>query len=356
LKQRVQELNYADSLAKDSYRSFQKLFNDAYGAAERTIAYKDFAKDDEQKKQIERAEKDKARLEKLKQEIAPLTKKMVDDPEKVFELAEHVQKGMQVLGSLEAPTIIRPIREFALDKASETFSNLALQSYQEFKDKAPIISIENPPVGMGMSRAKDIRDLVELSQKKLKNKLVEEGIEEDSAKSQAKKLIGATWDVGHINMLRKRGYTEKDIVEETKKIAPFVKNIHMSDNFGLDHTELPMGMGNVPMQEHLQVLQKAHGKKLEDIKKIVETGHWYTQFKTSPFAETLAAFGSPIYGMNMQPYWNQGMHQFGGYFAGYGLNPDTHHSIYGAGFSNLPVELGGQVQGGKSRLSGAQIE
>jgi hypothetical protein len=158
-------------------------------------------------------------------------------------------------------------------------------------------------------------------------------------------------------MLRKRGYTEKDIVEETKKIAPFVKNIHMSDNFGLDHTELPMGMGNVPMQEHLQVLQKAHGKKLDEIKKIVEVGHWYTNFsKNAPFAETLAAFGSPIYGMTMQPYWNQGMHQFGGYFAGYGLNPDTHHSIYGAGFSTLPVELGGQVQGGKSRLSGAPIE
>ncbi|MSS75017.1 hypothetical protein EXS73_02280 [Candidatus Pacearchaeota archaeon] len=356
MKQQVQELNYADSLTKDSYRSFQKLFNDAYNAADRTIAYERFAKTDEEKKQLENAQKDKISLEKLKKEIAPLTKAIAENPEKVFELAEHIQKGMQVLGSLAAPQMIRPLRQFALDKSSETFSNLALQAYQQYEDKAPVISIENPPVGMGMSRAQDIRDMVELSQEKFADKLQkEEGLSKEQAQTQARKLIGATWDVGHINMLKKRGYTDKEIVAETEIIAKHVKNIHMSDNFGLDHTELPMGMGNVPMQGHLAKLKAEHGKKLDDIKKIVETGHWYTHFKTTPFAETLSQFGSPIYGMNMSPYWNQGHQQAGGYFAGYGTNPDTHHSIYGAGFSSLPVELGGNIQG-KSRLSGAPIE
>ena len=356
LKQQVQELNYADSLTKDSYRSFQKLFNDAYNAAERTIAYERYAKDEKDKKNLEHAKKDMERLKKLKQEIAPLTTKIADNPEKVFELAEHIQKGMQVLGSLAAPQMIRPLRQFALDKSSETFSNLALQAYQQYEDKAPVISIENPPVGMGMSRAQDIRDMVELSQEKFADKLQkEEGLSKEQAQTQARKLIGATWDVGHINMLKKRGYTDKEIVAETEIIAKHVKNIHMSDNFGLDHTELPMGMGNVPMQGHLAKLKAEHGKKLDDIKKIVETGHWYTHFKTTPFAETLSQFGSPIYGMNMSPYWNQGHQQAGGYFAGYGTNPDTHHSIYGAGFSSLPVELGGNIQG-KSRLSGAPIE
>ena len=355
-KELVQALNYTDSLTKDSYRSFQKLFNDAYNAAERTIAYERYAKDEKDKKNLEHAKKDMDRLKKLKQEIAPLTTKIADNPEKVFELAEHIQKGMQVLGSLAAPQMIRPLRQFALDKSSETFSNLALQAYQRYENNAPVISIENPPVGMGMSRAQDIRDMVELSQEKFADKLQkEEGLSKEQAQTQARKLIGATWDVGHINMLKKRGYTDKEIVAETEIIAKHVKNIHMSDNFGLDHTELPMGMGNVPMQGHLAKLKAEHGKKLDDIKKIVETGHWYTHFKTTPFAETLSQFGSPIYGMNMSPYWNQGHQQAGGYFAGYGTNPDTHHSIYGAGFSSLPVELGGNIQG-KSRLSGAPIE
>jgi len=356
LKQQVQQLNYAESLTKDAYTSFQKLFNDAYATADLTIKYERFAKTDEQKKELEQALKDKERLEKLKDEIAPLTKKIANDPTKIFELAEQVQKGMQTLGSLHVPKMIRPLREFALDKSSDTFSNLALQAYQKYTENAPIISIENPPVGMGMSRAQDIRELIELSQEKFAEKLQrEEGFSEEKAKIQAKKLIGATWDVGHINMLKKRGYTDKDIIAETEHIAKHVKNIHMSDNFGLDHTELPMGMGNVPMQGHLAELKEAHGKKLDEIKKIVETGHWYTHFKTTPFAETISQFGSPMYGMNMTPYWNQGHQQVGGYYAGYGLNPDTHHSIYGAGFSNLPTELGGQIQG-KSRLSGAPIE
>ncbi len=360
LKQQVSQLNYADSLTKDSYRTFQKLFNEAYNAADKTIAYERFAKTDIQKTQLEHAIRDKERLEKLKKEIAPLTQAITDDPTKIFELAEHVQKGMQVLGSLAAPQMIRPLREFALDKASETFSNLALTGYQQYEKKnkntSPVISIENPPVGMGMTRAQDIRELVELSQEKFADKLQKkEGLSHEQAKAQAQKLIGATWDVGHINMLKKRGYTDTEIVAETEIIAKHVKNIHMSDNFGLDHTELPMGMGNVPMQGHLAKLKEAHGKKLDNIKKIVETGHWYTHFKTTPFAETLSQFGSPIYGMNMTPYWNQGHQQAGGYFAGYGMNPETHHSIYGAGFSSLPVELGGNIQG-KSRLSGAPIE
>ena len=56
------------------------------------------------------------------------------------------------------------------------------------------------------------------------------------AKNVAKQMIGATWDVGHINMMRKKGYSEKDVIKETKEIAPFVKHVHLSDNFGLDHT------------------------------------------------------------------------------------------------------------------------
>ena len=41
-------------------------------------------------------------------------------------------------------------------------------------------------------------------------------------KEAAEKLIGATWDVGHINMIRKQGFSEKDVINEAEIIAPFV--------------------------------------------------------------------------------------------------------------------------------------
>ena len=45
-----------------------------------------------------------------------------------------------------------------------------------------------------------------------------EKISRQKAEDTAEKLIGATWDVGHIAMLKKYGYTDEDILEETKKI------------------------------------------------------------------------------------------------------------------------------------------
>jgi hypothetical protein len=92
-------------------------------------------------------------------------------------------------------------------------------------------------------------------------------------------------------------------------------------------------------------------KDFPKIKKMIEVGNWYQHFQTTPFAETLQHFESPIYAMKNASYWGPQ----GGYFAGYGLNPDVHHSMYGSGFANLPVELGGQMSG-KSRVSGNPME
>ena len=70
----------------------------------------------------------------------------------------------------------------------------------------------------------------------------------------------------------------------------------------------------------------------------------------------MAAFGSPIYGAKMAPTWNQAMNVQGSYSSGYGtLNPQTHHSYFGAGFTTMPVELGGQMPGGESRFGGTPM-
>jgi hypothetical protein len=111
-------------------------------------------------------------------------------------------------------------------------------------------------------------------------------------------------------------------------------------------------MGNVPMKKHLEELEKKG--ILGRVKTVVESGGWNNMIKGSAFPHILKAFGSPIYGINQTGgYWNQASGTFGGYFGGYGtINPQMHHSIYGAGLTTLPMELGGAIPGGASRFSG----
>jgi sugar phosphate isomerase/epimerase len=254
-----------------------------------------------------------------------------------------------------APTMFVPIEKFAVEQSSKTYGNAAFNAYKKFKDKSPILSIENPPAGMGLSTGEDLKNLVEESRKQFVERAVkEENINEKEAEKLAAKFIGATWDVGHINLLRKQGFEDKDIIKESEKIAKFVKHVHLSDNFGFEHTELPMGMGNVPVKEILENL----GKEGFDAKKIIEAGNWWQHFKTPPLRETLEAFGSPIYSMEMAPYWNQRQGFQQDYLGGYGqMLPQINYETFGAGFSRLPAELGGQRQGAEgSRMSGRSME
>ncbi len=261
------------------------------------------------------------------------------------------------------PDTWKPLEDFAVDKSATTFGNVAFGAYKKFKDNAPIISIENPPAGGGLSRAEDLKKLVEASRNKfIENAMKPEdqgglSMSQSEAKKQADKLIGVTWDVGHINMIRKFGYGEEQTLKEAETVAPLVKHVHLSDNFGFEHTELPMGMGNVPIGE----IMKKLGQKGFEARKVIEAGNWWQHFKTSPFQETLEAFGSPIYGMKAPwakaPYWNQSI-GVQGYFGGYGnMLPQINYETMGAGFSMLPSELGGQRGGARgSRMSGRGME
>ncbi len=253
------------------------------------------------------------------------------------------------------PNMYVPIEEFALDKTSETFSNVALDSYKRYKDNAPIVSIENAPYGTVLSSGEDLKKLIDESRKKFIEKAQEQGISKSEAGKQAEKLIGVTWDVGHINMMRNRGFGKEEIIEQSKQVAPFVKHVHFSDNFGLEHTELPMGMGNVPTKEIMEKL----GKEGFEAKKVIEAAHWFQHFKTPPVTESFGAFGSPIYSDGAGPYWNQttGFSQdYNQGLAGAWL-PQINYETFGAGFSQLSTELGGQKPGTQgSRMSGRPME
>jgi len=337
---KMTNLNHGNIYVRDAYSELQGLFNKAWESVQKNGN-----------------EDDKKRMEKFRENMMKKNKDF-KDPSNLPELAEEVEKGVALLSTLsKTPTTFTPLQEFVMDRSSETFSNVALQTYKRFKENSPIISLENPPVGMGIARASDMKELIDKSRKKLSEKLVSEAkLSKEEADKQAEKLIGATWDVGHINMMKQYGYTDKDILKETEAIAPYVNKIHLSDNFGMEHTELPMGMGNVPMKGHLAELKKAHGEQLDKMKKVIEAGDWYQHFQTSPFKKTLENFGSPIYGMEMQSYWNQAAKMNNSYFSGYGMMlPDSHFSMYGSGFSNLPTELGGQMSG-RGRVGGNPME
>jgi len=246
--------------------------------------------------------------------------------------------------------------DYALEKTKETISNVALNAFKKFGEKAPIISIENVFPGTVFGTADELAKLVKEAREEFVKKAIKEGISESKAREIAEKMIGATWDVGHINLLRKYGFPKEKIAEETKKIAPFVKHVHLTDNFGFEDSHLPPGMGEVPFKEILKELEKAGYKG----KEIIEAGGFVAQFGVSPTPYILEALGSPLYEMIMQPFWNQvrGFYGLPGvYSAGYGLIlPEQHFSMYGAGFAALPTELGGTMPGKGQRFAGVPME
>ncbi len=286
------------------------------------------------------------------------------DPEKIKEFAEQLEKGVKVMNDIHPKTWV-PIRDFAIEKSAETTANLALQAYKKFGDKAPIIALENHPSNQALlTSGEDLRDVIKKAREDFISKAQKEGISGSEAKVAAERLIGATWDVGHINQLRMFGYGKEDILEQTKAVAPYVKKVHLSDNFGLQNTELPMGMGNVPMKEIMEKL----GKEGYDAKKIIEAGNWWTEFSrgtkaNNPLIPTMAGIGMPLYSGGYGAgaggsgvAWNQVYGVPGSYFAGYGtMLPDSNFQSYGAGFMSLPTELGGQIPGKDSRFSGTPM-
>ena len=344
LKQMQRSIRHGELYLRDAYQNMKQMFD---------IAYENALK--------EKNEKDIEQLQEYARRIAPqVTEDLEKDPAKLINFAEGIEDGIKILKNIETPKTVVPLKDFVLDKSTQTFANAATESYKKYKDKAPILNIENPPAGGGLSRAEDIIQVVEKSREKMTQNLIKEGLSESKAKKAAEKSIGATWDVGHINMLRGKGYSEEDIVKETEKIAPYVKHVHLSDNFGYEHTELPMGMGNVPVKE----MMKRLGEKGFSGKKIVEAIQWYEHFQDAPgqppkggghaLTQSYQAFDSPIYTTGTGYSWGQ-MPGLSVYTtaAGQGaLSPPVSQSMYGTTFSTLPAELGGNIGGDQSRISG----
>jgi hypothetical protein len=252
------------------------------------------------------------------------------------------------------PNLYVPIEDFAVEHSAKTFANVAFNAYDKFGSKAPTISIENLYPGMAFAYGKEMDNLITKSKEKFVEKAVEKGYSESVAKEQADRMIGMTFDLGHLNIAKKGGFKDKDLIKEAEEIAKHVKHVHLADNFGYSDSHLPPGMGNVPNKEILEMLEKKGFKG----RKISEAGGFAQQFGISPFPYVLEAMGSPIYSMHMAPYWNQAVGLQQGYYSGIGaIFPDINYQTFGASFSQVPMELGGQRPGaGGARMSGKPME
>lgn len=312
---------------QNTRQSLNGLFNEAYKVA-----------DDEGKEKLKQVSKQFG--ERLKD--AEKARANHDDRGYIGNQAAALQgliNDMRQMTSQTPPELYKPVEGFIKEKASQTIAGTALAAYNKFGPTAPIISIENPPYGSAVSRAKDLKELVEESRRVFVERARQEGMSESEARNAAEKLIGVTWDTSHIAMMRKQGFESKELTKEAKIVAPFVKHVHLNDNFGSSHVDLPAGMGNVPLGDIMKEINKAGFEG----KQVFEGGNFFQHYQTTPHPYMLEAFGGA-------------MPRYGGYFAGYGtVLPDQHFSMYGAGFSGLPTELGGQIQQKGSRMSGTPM-
>lgn len=286
-----------------------------------------------------------------------------DSPIYLENYRKELDNALAKLSSItkdSAPKLLESAEDYAKRESAKTFANLAWRSFDELgkrnADKAPVIAIENLYQGNTMATAKDMEDLVKKSRENFEKIAIDKGLSKSEAKKAADKLIGVTWDVGHLNMFKASGFTDKDLVDQTKQISKYVKHVHLTDNFGHADTHLAMGMGNVPIKEHLKELEK--NGKFTEMKKVIEAGGLIAnQLSDSQFKPTLESFGAQMYGPS-GGYWSNasGMASSGGYFGGQGeILPDKHFSIYGSGFSSLPTSMGGRVGANSSRVTGTPM-
>ncbi len=347
-KRVILNLQVADTHLHDTQRTISSLFTKAYEYGDEKVKEKLREAGKNFQKNLYGIEiEDINKLPKEKQQIAMMNQYDFQNRSRALQLFAEEMKGAN-------PKFFEPLEDFAVEKTAETFGNAAFTAYKKFKDKAPIISIENPPVGHALSTGEDLKNVIEGSRKNFIKKLMsEEKMSEKQAQQTAEKLIGATWDVGHINILRKQGFGKEEIIKESEKIKPYLKHVHLSDNFGLEHTELPMGMGNVPFKEIMEKL----GKEGFEAKKLIEAGDWWQQ-QQNPIQASLEGLGAPIFANGQTPYWNQAPGLFQGYNSGMEGNwlPGINYQTFGTYFSQLPTELGGSTQGSGSRMSGRGME
>jgi len=281
-------------------------------------------------------------------------------------------------GAENVPATLVRIEDFAEKQAAKTFSELAFHSFDKYGEKGPFISVENWNPSQAMGRAEGLKKGIDEARRLFAKKLVEEKkLSQEKADAIAAEKIKATWDIGHINILKSFGvpkeastkeFWEKHLEKEIKDIEKYIGHIHISDNFGYQDVHLPPGMGNTPIKEFLEHMEKTG--KLGKVKSILESAGAAIHLGIPPsHTEALTYLNVPLYPGISTPaqtwgtigsnYFFGGAGEAGGYTSGYGkFLPEGHFGEYGTGFSQLPYAFGGVrpgTEGQQSKFSGTPM-
>ncbi len=231
---------------------------------------------------------------------------------------------------------------FAKEKAKKSFIELGMEAYN--KPSKPMIVIEQFSPDHALGNPKQTAELVKDVRRGLTNELVKKkGLSRNRARKEANNIIGMNYDIGHANMWKKYGKTDKEILNEIDEIYPIVKYVHISDNFGDHDTHLPTGWGNAPVNEAMKKLKKKGWKG----RPMLET------WGVPEYGANAFGVSQSLYGLNANLVQGGANWEMAGgtYFeTGYSFTtgpilPDINFQTYGAGFSGLPYSTGAQIGG-----------
>ena len=286
-------------------------------------------------------------------------------------VAHHIMMKMGLpkraggFGKDTVPELVKLAETFGQDQAAKTLANLAYYSYKKHGEYGPQLAVENWDPWHVMGRGADLRDGLKKARVQMVDKLVtKDKLPVRKANEIADRLIGATWDIAHINIMKRFGVPEgtpkenwnKYIKREVEAIQDDIRHIHISDNFGHSDVHLAPGMGNVPIKEFLEHMEKTG--KLKEVKSVLESAGTAIHLGIPPIhAEALQHMGVSSPAWSTSPNWYEVSQNyfFGGSnyaSAGFGnILPQGHFSEYGAGFSQLPTATGGMRPDQKSKFS-----
>jgi sugar phosphate isomerase/epimerase len=252
---------------------------------------------------------------------------------------------------------------YAKEKIAKSIAELAEYSYK--KDTQPMIAVENwVPESVGGDPQK-VAQILAAARNEFKQRLMEkQRYSPDKAHQISEKMIGATLDIGHTNLWKKYTkwdeaeqkfveYTNEDIKKWVKDIYPYLKHVHVADNFGDIDAHIPVGWGTVPVKELMGELRQRgfSGRVIFETFGAPQLSTYGLSGGAFGIAESLYQTGMPL--VPGGPSWEEAA---GSYFrSGYGFTgipqpggtywPDV--GQYAVGFTGLPYSTGSRIGGGR---------
>ncbi len=160
--------------------------------------------------------------------------------------------------------------EIAPNLAAEGVRDAAIMSAKSLTK--PMVLVENTMrPDMSLSKPADVARTVEQARRLFVEAAIKDPkleLSRGDAEELSKEIIGVNLDVGHLNLFKSYGKTNRDIINmltETGKlddqtrvsIADYVKRYHLNDNMGNTDAHLPLGEGTTPVKEIFETLKNA---------------------------------------------------------------------------------------------------